>query len=259
VQPSPDAGRWSGRDAMLVSLTANAWIEFLQQLSALLRDPVYYSSGVARGNGEPILLIPGFTAGDWTLGVMARWLKRIGYRPYLSGIDLNIGCPKRKIELVGWRVEKIANESGMRVALIGHSLGGVLARGVAAASPKRVSRVVALGAPVREGWDGVRTEVRPALRAVQSFWQTLASAPEDCGTPVCPCGFARAVYAEVAAAVRFDSIYTRRDEIVSWRACIAEDGPNHEVNGLHSSLIVNREVFRVLAEILAEDLESAAA
>jgi triacylglycerol lipase len=240
-------------------LTANAWLEYLQQLSALLRDPVYYGAGVAHGNNQPVLLIPGFTAGDWSLGTMARWLKRLGYRPYLSGIDLNVGCPKRKAELVGWRVAKIAHETHSRVGIIGHSLGGVLARVIAFTDPEYVSRVVALGSPIRFGWEGVRDEVRPALRAVQTFWQTLSDAPAECGTPECSCGLARAVFSTLPRAVRFDSIYTRRDEIVAWQACLAEDGPNHEVDGLHSSLIVNPEVFRLLGAILAAEMHRTAA
>lgn len=60
-----------------------SYLEYLSQLSALLRDPVYYGTDVLKGKGESILLIPGFLAGDWTLMVMAGWLGRVGYRPYL--------------------------------------------------------------------------------------------------------------------------------------------------------------------------------
>ncbi len=120
---------------MLLQLTASAYFDFLQQFASLARDPVGYGVGVPRGDGRPVLLIPGFTAGDWSLGTLARWLGRIGYKPYLSGIDLNVGCPRRKVELVGWRVEKIARESGQRVTIIGHSLGGVLGRAIATANP----------------------------------------------------------------------------------------------------------------------------
>jgi triacylglycerol lipase len=123
---------------MLLQLTAYAYFEFLQQFASLVRAPVGYGVGVPRGDGHPVLLIPGFTAGDWSLGTLARWLGRVGYRPYLSGIDLNVGCPQRPMELVGWRVEKIARESGQRVTIIGHSLGGVLGRAIAAANPANV-------------------------------------------------------------------------------------------------------------------------
>ena len=192
------------------------------------------------GDGRPVLLIPGFTAGDWSLGTMARWLGRVGYRPYLSGIDLNVGCPRRKMELVGWRVEKIARESGQRVTIIGHSLGGVLGRALAAVNPAMVSEVVALGSPIRDGWTGVH------------HWQMFSDTPEKCGTMECSCGFVGAVFSPIPERSRFSSIYTRRDEVVQWQSCIDDAGTNFEVSGLHASLIVNREVYRILGSILAE-------
>ena len=63
---------------MLLQLTASAYFDFLQQYASLARDPVGYGVGVPRGDGRPVLMIPGFTAGDWSLGTMARWLGRIG-------------------------------------------------------------------------------------------------------------------------------------------------------------------------------------
>jgi pimeloyl-ACP methyl ester carboxylesterase len=245
---------------MLLQLTAYAYFDFLQQFASLVRDPVGYGVGVPRGDGRPVLLIPGFTAGDWSLGTMARWLGRVGYRPYLSGIDLNVGCPRRKMELVGWRVEKIARESGQRVTIIGHSLGGVLGRAIAAANPANVRQVVALGSPIRDGWAGVHDRIRPALQAIQSFWQTFSDEPEMCGTSECSCAFVAAVFAPTSGKSRFSAIYTRRDEIVQWQSCIDDAGSNFEVPGLHASLIVNREVYRILGSILAEAPgESAAA
>ncbi len=167
---------------MLLQLIASAYFDFLGQFASLIRDPVGYGVGVPHGDGHPVLLIPGFTAGDWSLGTLARWLGRVGYRPYLSGIDLNVGCPRRTMELVGWRVEKIAHESGQRVTIIGHSLGGVLGRAIAAANPANVRQVVALGSPIRDGWTGVNDLVRPALLAIQAFWQTFSDYPDDCST-----------------------------------------------------------------------------
>ena len=237
---------------MLLQLTASAYLDFLQQYASLARDPMGYGIGVPRGDGRPILLIPGFTAGDWSLGTLARWLSRIGYKSYLSGIDLNVGCPRRKVELVGWRVAKIADESGQRVTLIGHSLGGVLARAIASTTPAVVREVIALGSPIRSGWTGVHDQVRPALEAIQSFWQTFSGVQENCGTMECSCGFPDAVFAPTPKRCRFSSIYTRSDEVVQWQSCIDDAGMKFEVSGLHASLIVNREVYRIIAAILAD-------
>jgi triacylglycerol lipase len=244
---------------MLLQITASAYFDFLQQYASLIRDPVSRGVGVPRGDDRPVLLIPGFTAGDWSLGPLAAWLRRIGYKPYVSGIDLNVGCPQRKLELLGWRIEKIARESGRRMTIVGHSLGGVLGRAMATLKPAHVCEVVALGAPIRQGWTGVHDQVRPTLEAIQSFWQLFSSAPENCGTMACACGIADAVFAATPERSRFSSIYTRRDEVVHWESCIDDAGSNFEVSGLHVGLIVNREVYRILGRILADSAAECAA
>jgi len=77
----------------------------MEQLSALMRDPILYGSeSIPHGNGEPVLLLPGYFVGDWAMAPMARWLRRIGYNSYLSGIDFNLGCPREKLEHLEARV-----------------------------------------------------------------------------------------------------------------------------------------------------------
>src|SRR3981081_1908576 len=66
------------------------WLEarFATEYVDLIRDPVYYGRGVHRGGGRPVLLIPGFLAGDQTLFTMQAWLRRVDYKPQLPGITL---------------------------------------------------------------------------------------------------------------------------------------------------------------------------
>ncbi len=225
-------------------------IDFAQHLSRLLCDPIFYGNDAPRGDGTPVLLIPGFFAGDWTLATIARWLARIGYRPYLSGIDWNVGCPNEKSERLGWRLAHLTDECGAPAVLVGHSLGGVLARALAGTWPERVRQVVTLGSPARMDWSVVRPRYRPALRAFQTMWHALNNLPSQCGTEHCACRFGDAVATGLPRAVKVSSIYTREDEVVDWRACVCADAENHEVSGAHASLIVNREVYRVLAGLL---------
>ncbi|MBA2513321.1 MAG: hypothetical protein H0V26_03190, partial [Solirubrobacterales bacterium] len=65
--------RWWGRPV--------AELRWQAELARLLVDPVFQGSGVIRGGGAPVLLIPGFLAGDASLGVMRSWLKRMDYDP----------------------------------------------------------------------------------------------------------------------------------------------------------------------------------
>ncbi|HVC45380.1 MAG TPA: hypothetical protein VND20_11235 [Candidatus Binataceae bacterium] len=235
---------------MLLDLTA-ASLDYFEQLAALLRAPVLYGREVPRGDGAPVLLVPGYFAGDLAMLPMSRWLKRIGYQPYPSGIDLNLGCPRDRVEQLGRRTAGIARESGRRVAIIGHSLGGVLARAVGRQRPAVVSRVIGLGTPIDHEWDSLHRRVAPIMRSLAGVWQTLAGAPADCGTASCACGFARSLAPGPIRAGVFSSIYTRQDDVVDWRACRDPQGGNHEVRGRHLGLPVNREVYRLLAALLA--------
>jgi triacylglycerol lipase len=227
-------------------------IDFAQSLSCLLCDPIFYGTDIVRGDNRPVLLIPGFFAGDWSLSTMARWLMRIGYRPYLSGIDWNVGCPDEKSGRLGWRLAHITDECGMPAVVLGHSLGGMLARALAVKYPARVSDVVTLGSPARLLWSAVRPRYRPAMRAFQSVWHAFNNLPPQCGTDQCTCRFGEAVSSRIPRAVKLSSLYTRADEVVDWRTCVVADGDNYEVSGGHVSMAVNREVYRLLANILAD-------
>jgi pimeloyl-ACP methyl ester carboxylesterase len=228
-------------------------IDFAQHLSRLLCDPIFYGAEVRRGDGDPVLLIPGFFAGDWSLATMSLWLTRIGYRPYLSGIDWNVGCPDEKSERLGWRLAHLNAECGAPAVLIGHSLGGVLARAMATRWPDRVRHVVTLGSPTRMDWSVVRPRYRPAMRAFQTMWHALNNLPSQCGTEHCTCRFGDAIAAGFPRSVALSSIYTREDQVVDWRACVSSEADNYEVSGAHVSLVANREVYHLLAALLARD------
>jgi triacylglycerol lipase len=236
---------------VFLDLTVSSF-DYLEQLSALMRDPIFYGGdSAARGRGEPVLLLPGYFAGDWAMAPMARWLRRIGYRPYLSGIDCNLGCPRERLKLLEARVAGIARETGGRVAIIGHSLGGVFARSLGGEFPGVVSRVIGLGAPIRHDWDAMNRRIGSIMQSAAGLWQTLSGAPENCGTASCDCGFARTIALSALRATAFTSIHSREDDVVDWRSCLDDGGNNYQVGGRHLGLIVNREAYRLIARILA--------
>jgi pimeloyl-ACP methyl ester carboxylesterase len=236
---------------VFLDLTAASVLDSFGQLAALLRDPLCYGANVARGDGAPVLLIPGFFAGDWAMTTMALWLRRLGYRPYSSGIDLNLGCPRDRIERLQWRLEGIVRENDAPAALIGHSLGGVMARALASRAPELTSHVIAIGAPFQNDWASLNRRLRPVMQSVAGLWQNLVGAPDLCGTTRCGCGFA--TYRPLRDRNKFTSIYSREDEIVDWRACIEPGGRNFEIRGRHLGMLVNREAYRLIAQILAAE------
>ena len=230
----------------------NAYRDYSSKRSALLLDPVFHGKGIPKGQRQAILLIPGFTAGDWTFSTMSRWLQQIGYRTHLSGINVNVGCPQRKVERMLDRLENISKDAGGRIAIIGHSLGGLVGCALARQRPDLVRHVIAIGSPLRSGWQAVTPDVRPALFAIHSFFQKFIETPQGCGTERCTCNFSKeAKGTQLPPSVRFTSIYSRHDGIVDWRFATTENGDSYEVDGLHTDLVVNVEVYRILSNVLA--------
>src|SRR6201988_2261510 len=118
------------------------WTEALfgAEILILHATPVYYGLGVPRGDGSAVVIIPGFLGTDVYLMELHAWLGRIGYRPYFSGIGINAECPNLLIERrLNETIERARAETGRQIHLVGHSLGGVLARSVAGQRPLDVA------------------------------------------------------------------------------------------------------------------------
>jgi hypothetical protein len=89
------------------------------------------------------------------------------------------------------------------------------------------------------------------FQVLQKLRQRLDATTPQCGSPACTCHFGQSFFAPLPETVGFTSIFTKRDEVVDWRACLDERGDNRQVSGGHLSLAVNHEVYRILADLLA--------
>ena len=128
------------------------WKEALFAADILLlhSSPVYYGLGVPHGDGSAVILVPGFLGTDAYLTQLHTWLGRIGYRPYFSGIGINAECPNILIQQrLNACIEKALLETKRKIHLIGHSLGGIIARSVAGQRPSDVASVITLASPFR--------------------------------------------------------------------------------------------------------------
>ena len=220
------------------------------EYAALLHDPVWRGDGVPAGDGRTVLTIPGFLAGDRSLGPMRRWLRRVGYRSASSGINWNVECGGRMIEALVVRLEQLAERAQGPVTVIGHSRGGLFGAALAGLRPDLTAKVIALGSPLGDDFDiavGTSIAVRGA-RALERA-RFAESRGNGCFTEACSC-----VYREGRSAspsVPFVSVVTADDGVVRPRACRVPWAEVREVHGTHIGLAFNAEVYRVLADELA--------
>jgi triacylglycerol lipase len=223
------------------------------ELARLLVDPVFVvQSGVQRGDGRPVVLLPGFLAGDQTLVIMAQWLRRLGYAPHACGFVANVDCSDRALQRVEGRVNALHQSHGRRVALVGHSRGGHFARAMAARAPDRVSHAISLGADLR-GLVGVSVPTLAAVAAVRrGLALTRRMRAEQCFTAECSCAFAQDYGRSFPAdRVRLTSIYSKQDGVVRWEGSVVPEADCVEVTGSHVGLAVNRKAYRAIAGALA--------
>ncbi|MEQ8662373.1 MAG: alpha/beta hydrolase [Gammaproteobacteria bacterium] len=220
-------------------------------------DPVYYGVGIERGRGQPVLLIPGFMSGDLLMLEMHRWLRRIGYRSSLSRIAWNNDCPNATAGKLVHRVRALAERSGRRVTLVGHSLGGMLAKSVAQELPEHVALVITLGSPFR-----ALVKAHPAIIGI---WDTLKLAQggligrnlhASCGTGHCTCVFVRNMNTPRTIEVPQYAVYSRKDGVADWTSCIEDDpARNTEVRCSHIGMVFDATVYRAVAARLAQHLQ----
>ncbi|WP_232677471.1 triacylglycerol lipase [Nocardioides sp. R-C-SC26] len=193
---------------------------------------------------EPVLLVPGFLAGDWTLTLMAKTLRERGFRTYRSGITANVGCTLDAATLLESRLEEIVDRTDRRVQIVGHSLGGMLARGIAVRRPDLVSGIVTMGSPMLApgAHHGLLSRGVEALVALNRFGVPGVMSAE-CVAGSC----ARESFEESREAmpdgVGFTAIYSRRDGIVDWRACVDPEGHPVEVTASHVGMAVDPRVI----------------
>ncbi len=226
---------------------AFCWIEGVR----LKASPAYYGCGVPHGKGAPVIVIPGLLLCDLYLLEMRLWLRRIGYHAEASRIGINAECPDILAARLLKTVDRACDKHGAKVHLIGHSLGGLIARGVAATVPEKVASVITLASPFR----GVRVNpfVNQALTYLRKHVARRRACPLiDCFSADCDCKFPRALQSRFPSRIRQTAIYCKHDGVVDWETCLSGNPKSDfEVEGTHVGLVWNAAVYRIIAERLA--------
>jgi len=171
-------------------------------------------AGAPRGDGHPVLVLPGLGADDRSTIPLRRFLRGRGYRVHGWRLGINVPSPET-IDRLRRRVADLRSQDPRPMSIVGWSLGGIYARGIARRAPDAVRAVVTLGSPFR-------------------------SAPPGEDGPV---------------PVPSTSVFSRSDGVVPWRACVdTATGPHEtiEVLGSHVGLGHHPAVLYVVADRLAQ-------
>lgn len=190
-----------------------------------------------RGDGHPVLVLPGFMASDVSTRPMRKLLNTLGYDARGWQLGRNLGVRGKLREGLRQLLTRFHESHGRKISLIGWSLGGVYARELARQHPEMVRQVITLGSP----FNG-----HPLANNADALYRRV-----NPGAPVDWEGFRRR---RVPPNVPCTAIYSRTDGIVAWQCSMEDAAPNTEnleVRGSHCGLGVNPQVLRLIAQRLA--------
>ena len=198
-------------------------------------------SGLPRGDGHGVLVLPGFMASDYSTRPLRSLLADLGYDAVGWNLGRNVRVDNARIEAMMACVEELHQRTGAKISIVGWSLGGVFARELAKMAPEKVRGVISLGSPISDD--------RGHTNAARLFEYLNGKEPEPMQG-----GNFRAL-AE-APPVPTTSILTRTDGVVHWRGSVQcgdrEDCENIEVMASHCGLGVNPAAVYAIADRLAQ-------
>jgi pimeloyl-ACP methyl ester carboxylesterase len=221
------------------------------ELAGLVRDPVFRGHGLKDGRGQPVLLIPGFLAGDDSLALMTRWLRGTGYYAKRAGIRMNVDCSQAAVTRLEEKLEELVTRQGQRAAIVGHSRGGHFARVLAKRRPDLVGGIVTLGSPLTDPL-AIHPVVRAQVYAVGALgtFGVRGLFRHTCLWGSCCQDFWADAEAPLPKGVRFLSVYSRSDGVVRWQSCLDPCAEHLEIQASHCGMGMHPSSWRAVASEL---------
>ena len=227
VIPPPSLG--------LLALEGRAWFELASLLPAL---PLLERT--PRGDGHPVLVLPGLLASDQSTRALRWFLRRRGYHAHPWRLGRNLGPTPELIQALGQRFLAVRDRHHRKVSLVGWSLGGIYARELARHFPDDVRQVITLASPFR---DTTATNVGRIFRLTRAGRTPMPHDPETHARLRTP------------PPVPVTCLYSRTDGIVAWQSCLEEEGPqrqNIEIPSSHIGMGHHPAALYIIADRLAQ-------
>ena len=194
-----------------------------------------------RGDGHPVLVIPGLGAADSSTALLRQFLDDLGYVTYPWGLGRNKGMKEESAQLMQERLKLIFDEHGQKVSVIGQSLGGVFARELGRFCPDMVRQVITLGSPFTG---------HPLASTGTHLYEWLS------GDRFEDLDFNQHLEMRVKPPVPTTSIYSKLDGVVAWECSIEEGQPEGESINLrgnsHIGMGSSPNALYLIAERLAQ-------
>lgn len=195
-----------------------------------------------RGDGHPVLVVPGFMGDDRSTAPLRWFLACRGYRAMPWRLGRNLGPTDDVIDGMEEMFGRFT-ASGRRVSIIGWSLGGIFARELARSHADVVRSVITLGSPFQlHAGERHLTNAGQAYDAISVLHSPRADrfVPAEARPPM---------------PVPTTNIYTRADGVVPWQSCVDVQGDqceNIEIPGSHAGLGHNPVALGLIADRLAQ-------
>ncbi|MBN8809492.1 MAG: alpha/beta hydrolase [Sphingomonas sp.] len=229
----PSSHRAPSKARLAAELPRGAW--------TLLTLPSHWSrlKQAPRGDGRPVMLIPGLFDNDAAMGLMRRYLTGLGYTVRGWGLGRNIGARATgsDAELLVEQVAAFHDETDEPVTLVGVSLGGIMARLVAHRRPDLVREVVTVSSPFAGD---------PRATNVWRAFEWLTGEKIDDQSVV-----ARRLTLAERPPVPATAIWSASDGLVNGAICHAEGEPSIEIRASHMGVHIHPQALRAIAETLA--------
>ncbi|MEM7019664.1 MAG: alpha/beta fold hydrolase [Pseudomonadota bacterium] len=214
----------------------------LTELAALMVTAPFLA-GAPRGDGHPILVLPGLMASDQSTEILRGFLTSRGYQSTPWGLGRNMGPTMSNLAArLGAKFEEAYSKNNhQKISLVGWSLGGVYARLLAHFYPDKVRNVITLGSPYRSSSHSASEHTQR---------QGSAGGPTE--------GYSIHDLRQLAGVavdnIPTTSIFSRQDIVVPWQIATEPTGPfteNIEVSGSHFGFGFSPAVLFAIADRLA--------